>query len=102
MCDKVEITPVFTQFPSREDELRAVIAQLQAQEYAKDNKVAELECAVDTLQETVHVLQHEASLDTISALVEQYKAVQPALAQSKMEAKALQDVGKGYKRAPRD
>ncbi|RHY96044.1 hypothetical protein DYB35_013135, partial [Aphanomyces astaci] len=90
------------QFPSREDELRAVIAQLQAQEYAKDNKVAELECAVDTLQETVHVLQHEASLDTISALVEQYKAVQPALAQSKMEAKALQDVGKGYKRAPRD
>ncbi|RHY74817.1 hypothetical protein DYB38_013427 [Aphanomyces astaci] len=76
----------------------------QAQESAKDEKVAELECAVDTLQKTVHMLQHEAeaSLDTISALVEQYKAVQAALIQSKMEAKALQDVGKGYKRASRD
>ncbi|ETV74890.1 hypothetical protein H257_10521 [Aphanomyces astaci] len=88
-----ELAAQVKQFPGREEKFRSVISQLQAQETANESKVAELESTVDTLTQTVLVLQGEAeaSLGEISALLAQQKSMHAALAQRNVEATTLQD-----------
>ncbi|CAK4968032.1 unnamed protein product [Aphanomyces euteiches] len=81
-------------FPSREEKLRFVIEQLEAQEAAADAKQTELDKAIATMEETIQVLQSEAetSLEEIQQLLETQRALEMQLATAKMENSSLQEL----------
>ncbi|KAG9406795.1 hypothetical protein AC1031_003120 [Aphanomyces cochlioides] len=82
------------QFPSREEKLRVVIEQLQAQEAAADAKQTELDKTIATMEQTIQLLQSEAetSLEEIQQLLQTQRALEMQLATAKVENMSLQEL----------